>query len=117
RLVENTDLSRAAHGGSPTLGELEHRTAILAADAVLVKDERIDRRRASDVHVVVAEINTDRSACGRDNFLEFQAIAVTLVDRNRSGAVVHGSEQLAFELADAARIATRAAFALRRQCL
>src|SRR5262245_47152045 len=117
RLIEHADLSRAAGRRNPTPGEFEHGTAILCADVFLTQHERIDRGRASYVQMVVAEINADRRAGGRDKLLELQTIAITLEDRHGSGAVVHGREQFAFELANAARIAAHAAFALSWQCL
>src|SRR5262245_37037935 len=76
RLVENADLSRAPRRRNSTLGKFERGAAVLCADAFLVQNERIDRRCASYVHVVVAEINAHGRAGGRDNFLEFQTLAI-----------------------------------------
>jgi hypothetical protein len=94
-VVDNAYLRRAAAGWNAATSQFQLRRSIQPVHIVLMKNKRIDRRRSSNVHMVVAEIHTHGSAGRRHQLFEFEAVAVAPVYGNRIGSVVDGREELA----------------------
>jgi hypothetical protein len=110
--IEDANLRGAAVGRRAAADQFERGGAVAPADIVSAEDEGIDRRRAGDVEMVVAEVDADRRAGRGEQLLELQAVAVTTEDGHGARAGVHRGEELAVDLTDAARVASDAAAAI-----
>jgi len=67
--------------------------------------------------MVVTEIHADGCAGRRDDLLEFQPVPVSPEHRDAARSVVDGRHESAVVLFDSSRVASDAAFAVRRQRL
>src|SRR5262245_18099570 len=103
--IVDTHLRCAAGRRQPAGEELQRGATIETRDRVLVHRERVHGRRPSDVYVIVAEIDADWRARGRNGSLELESASVALKDCDCAGAVVNSRKYLTIELPDAAGVA------------
>ena len=66
-LVNHADLRRAAGRRNSAARQRQSGRAVQPVDGTPVNHERVDRRGAGDVHMVVAEVHADRRAGRRDD--------------------------------------------------
>ena len=82
-----------------------------------MKHERVDRRGAGDVQMIVAKIHAHRSAGGRHDLVELQHVPIAPEQRNAVGSVVDDGDESAVVLLDAPCVASDTALAVSGQCL